>query len=106
MNIFKRFRAYLRFKEAVRQADRAYEKTQQRYYVLPTPDGKLIIMERRNFRLLKRKGYIARYASIYGLERGCLYHTPYANGRKRMSKERMEEQYSFYLSMLDKKGSI
>lgn len=103
MNIFKKFKAYLRFREAVRQADNAYAQTNQRHYVLPTPDGMLIIMNRKNFRGLKRKGYIDRRAYVLGLEEGCLYCTPYGNGKRGMDDTTKQMRYKRYLSMLENK---
>lgn len=103
MNIFKKFKAYLRFREAIRQADKAYVNTNQRHYVLPTPDGMLIIMNRKNFRELKRKGYIDRRAYVLGLEKGCLYCTPYGNGTRGMNDETREERFKRYIEILDNK---
>jgi hypothetical protein len=103
MNIFKKFKAYLRFREAVRQADNAYTQTNQRHYVLPTPDGMLIIMNRKNFRGLKRKGYIDRRAYVLGLEEGWLYCTPYGNGKRGMDDTTKQMRYKRYLSMLENK---
>lgn len=103
MNIFKKLKAYLRFREAIRQADKAYVNTNQRHYVLPTPDGMLIIMNRKNFRELKRKGYIDRRAYVLGLEKGCLYCTPYGNGTRGMNNETREERFKRYIEILDNK---
>lgn len=103
MNIFKKFKAYLRFREAIRQADKAHADTNQRHYVLPSPEGMLIIMNRKNFRGLKRKGYIDRRAYVLGLERGCLYCTPYGNGTRGMNTETRKERFARYLEMLDNK---
>lgn len=81
MNIFKRIRSALRFNEAVRQADKAHRETGERYYVMPNGNtGKLLIMDRFNFRKLKQKGYINRKASVSDLEAECFYCTPYSNG--------------------------
>ncbi len=48
MNIFKKIRASLRLREAVRQADKAHRENGQRYYVMPTSgvSGQLVIMDR------------------------------------------------------------
>ena len=48
-------RDYLRYREAVEIADAAHEKDSDRYYVMPSMDGKLIIVDRKNFRLLKTR---------------------------------------------------
>lgn len=101
MNIFKKLKAYLRFREAVRRANVAHAVDSQRYYVLPSPDGNLIIMNRKNFRILRRKGYIDRNAYIKGLEKGCLYCTPYANGTGAMDEDTIKESRQRYYQMLE-----
>lgn len=52
MNIFRKIRASLRLREAVRQADEKHKETGERYYVMPAggKKGQLIIMDRKNFR--------------------------------------------------------
>ena len=57
MNIFRKIRASLRLREAVRQADEKHKETGERYYVMPAggKKGQLIIMDRKNFRKLKQK---------------------------------------------------
>lgn len=83
MNIFKKFKASLRFLEAVRKADKAHEATGERYYVMPMGENKkqLIILDRRNFRKLKHKGYVNSSVKISDLERECFYCTSYRNGK-------------------------
>lgn len=80
MNIFKQFKAMLRLREAIKRADEAYNNCAQRYYVMPTSDGKLAIMDKQNFRKLKRKHYIGRDVRTFDLLRECFYFTPFANG--------------------------
>ena len=81
MNIIKKLRASIRLNEAVVQADKAHEETGERYYVMPNgKSGKLIIMDRFNFRKLKQKGYLSRSTFVNDLERECFYCTPYKNG--------------------------
>ncbi len=81
MKFFKRFRASLRLREAIRQADKAHKETGERYYVMPATskrgETRLLIMDRRNFRKLKQKRYISRNAMVRHLERECFYCTPY-----------------------------
>lgn len=78
MNFFKRLNAYLRLREAVRQANEAWQRTGKRHYVMPTMDRsrKLIIMDRQNFRRLKRKGYIDNSAAISDMIAESFYFTP------------------------------
>ena len=86
-NPFKQFVDYLRYREAVKKADKAHAQTGERYYVMPatTPEGspsgiKLLVMDRFNFRKLKQKGYINNRANVRDLVSECFYCTPYRNG--------------------------
>lgn len=98
-NFIQHFRDYLRLREAVNTADEHHAKDGDRYYVMPSLDGKLVIMDRKNFRLLKRKHYIAQNVTLNQLRSECFYHTPYANGTDRMPaivrKERAEKYYEW-----------
>ncbi|MBQ8874690.1 MAG: hypothetical protein IJY60_05225 [Bacteroides sp.] len=82
MKIFKELKGMLRLREAVNQAEEAHRKNGERYYVMPSTgtSGDLIIMDRKNFRKLKQKGYIKRTSFVADLESMCFYATPYRNG--------------------------
>lgn len=82
MNIFQKLKATLRLREAVKKAEKAHVQTGERFYVMPLSgsDGKLIIMDRFNFRKLKQKGYITYDAHVLDLEKECFYFTAYRNG--------------------------
>lgn len=82
LNIFQKLKAVLRLREAVKKAEEAHSKTGERFYVMPLSgsDGKLIIMDRFNFRKLKQKGYITYDAHVLDLEKECFYFTAYRNG--------------------------
>lgn len=103
MNIFKKFRASLRLREAVRQADKAHKETGVRYYVMPTSgvSGQLIIMDRDNFRKLKQKGYIKRNTFVNDLERECFYCTAYRNGTGVLPPAVIEMKRKEYFSWLN-----
>jgi hypothetical protein len=102
MNIFKRIRAILRLNEAIRQADKAHRKTGERYYVMPNGNkGKLIIMDRKNFRKLKQKGYIENKAFVHDLEQECFYCTTYRNGSGMLPLAVKTLKLKQYLSWLD-----
>lgn len=82
LNVFQKLKATLRLREAVKKAEEAHSKTGERFYVMPLSgsDGKLIIMDRFNFRKLKQKGYITYDAHVLDLEKECFYFTSYRNG--------------------------
>lgn len=103
MNIFKKVRASLRLREAVRQADKAHQETGGRYYVMPTSGskGQLIIMDRVNFRKLKQKRYINAKTFVSDLERECFYCTPYRNGSGLLSSDMLRMKRKQYYAWLD-----
>lgn len=107
MNIFRKIRASLRLNEAIRQADEAFKKNGQRYYVMPTSgtSGELVIMDRSNFRKLKQKGYINRNTFVNDLVRECFYCTPYNNGKGELPQlviELKRKQYYSWLEVISK----
>lgn len=88
MNIFRKIKAYLRYKEAVRKAENAHAMTGERYYVLPIGnESKLMVMDRKNFRKLKFKGYMSRDLHVTNLEKECFYCTSYRNGKDRLPED-------------------
>lgn len=80
MNIFQKIKASLIYREAIRKADRAHNSDGGRYYVMPSAEGKLLIMDRKNFRIFKRKQYINSNATVKDMLNECFYCTPYRNG--------------------------
>ncbi|MGN0032432.1 MAG: hypothetical protein ACI358_01430 [Candidatus Limimorpha sp.] len=103
MNIFKKIKASVRFREAVIMADKAHTENGQRYYVMPTSgtSGQLVVMDRNNFRKLKRKQYINSKKFVRDLEAECFYCTPYRNGACVLSEEEVVLKRSQYFSWLE-----
>lgn len=106
MNIFRKFRAYLQLREAVHQADKAHAETGERYYVLPSMDGKLVIMNRINFRKLKQKSYIDHKIKIADLVAESFYFTPYANGGSYITKDFLKRKAKSYYSWIEANHKI
>lgn len=100
MNIFKKFKAYLRFREAVRKADLAHSVDGKCYYVVPMVNGNLLIVDGKNFNILRRKGYISRDTKIKDLKASCLYHTPHTRGAKGMTEVEIDANRQRYYEML------
>ena len=104
MNIFQRFKASLRLREAIRMADKAHLSTGNRFYVLPRngSNGKeLIVMDRKNFRKLKLKHYINGEVRVFDLVRECFYCTPYANGNQFLSEADRKKKVRQYFAWVD-----
>lgn len=103
MNIFKKIKASLRLREAVRKADKAHSENGQRYYVMPTSgtSGQLVIMDRNNFRKLKQKHYINYNTFVRDLEVECFYCTPYRNGMGELHPAVIAKKRKQYYSWLE-----
>ena len=86
-NFIRHFKDYLRLRAAIRTADEQHAKDGDRYYVVPSLDGQLLIMDRKNFKALKLKHYIEKKVTLNDLRRECFYHTPYSNGTDVMPDE-------------------
>lgn len=78
----REFYAYLMLREAVRKANKAFSQTGKRHYVVPSLGGRprLLVMDRTNFRILKRKHYMNQQALTRDLMCGSFYFTPYCDG--------------------------
>lgn len=103
MNIILKLRAYIRLEKAIRMADEQHIKMGRRFYVMPTSgtSGELIIMDRDNFRILKRKHYINQMATTQNLEIECFYCTPYKNGNGKLSPEDKKKKRKQYYSWVE-----
>ena len=99
-NVFHQFFDYMRYYAAVNKADRAHEKTGERYYVMPSTgyNRKLIIVDRPNFRKLKQKGYISHRANQRDLVSECFYCTPYINGNGYLDEQGRKKKLAQYFS--------
>lgn len=95
-NVFRHFRDYLKLRGAILIADEQHAKDGDSYYVVPSTDGTLLIMDRKNFKKLKQKGYIAKGESLGNLRRTAFYYTPYADGSDAMTKEIRRERAELY----------
>ena len=83
MRVFRRLAAMVQYEKAVEKAETALMMTGQRQYVVCGMDGekrKLVIMDRRNFRMLRMKHYIRQGMDVKALKEKCVYCTGYANG--------------------------
>ncbi len=98
MDFIKKLRLRLMYREAIRKADRAHADDGRRYYVLPSAEGKLLIMDRENFRILKHKRYINGKATVKDLLNECFYCTPYRNGDGVLSPDQLKLKRRQYRS--------
>lgn len=105
MNLFKRLKASLMLREAVKKADEAYQASGKRHYVLPAGGVKpeLVVMDRANFRKLKQKKYITHKAMVFDLVRESFYFTPYANGSGLLTERDRRKKTAMYFQWYQSK---
>ena len=77
IRLLKRLKAKMVYSRAVRMAESASAKDNgNRYYVMPsTVRGKVIIFDRTQFRILKRKHYVKESMKMQDCVKNCFYHT-------------------------------
>lgn len=97
MNIFKKIKAEIVYSLAVRKADNAHGENGERYYVMPSEDGRLVVV------VLKRKNYIPKDASVADMQRECFYCTPYRNGKGEMPADIIALKHSAFLDWFTKR---
>ena len=104
MKLFRRFKASLRLREAIKMAEKAHRETGQRYYVMPqhgSAGKKLVVMDRYNFRRLKMKHYIHRDARVFDLVRECFYCTGYRDGNQFLAPEDRKKKVIQYFAWVE-----
>lgn len=101
MKLYRRFKAYLALREAIRKADDAHAAGGGRFYVLGDANGNLIVTDKKNFRGLKRKGYIDRNATTQDALNECFYFTPFKDGHGSITPFIQDIKRKQYLSWVD-----
>lgn len=101
MNIFSKFKAYLRLREAVIKADKAHAENGDRFYVIPAANETLIVTDRKNFRILKQKSYIHRNCTVADLIAVSFYFTPYRDGSKAIAPDYAVEKREKYFRWVE-----
>lgn len=98
MNIFRKFLASLQLREAIKKAEEAHRCYGHRFYVMPTfnGSGKLVIMDRKNFRGLKQKHYINQAARVSDLRTECFYFTDDRAGNYLSAADRDRKVRQFF----------
>lgn len=84
---FYKLRDNIRFRRAVAMADNAHQESGERFYVMPSTDGNLIVTDRKNFRVLRRKHYVHPGATVRDLVSECFYCTPYRDGKGQLPED-------------------
>ena len=96
MNPFKKFRAYLRLREAIRKADEAHAANGHRYYVIPAQNRQLVVIDKENMKKLRHKHYFHHAFNTGDLMRTSFYYTPFSNGQGAISPQEAHLLRLFY----------
>jgi hypothetical protein len=104
MKIIKKVKARIAFTLAVRRAEDAHAKDSDRYFVLPSGDGKLVIVDKMNFKRLKRKHYVGRNHTPSRLIDECFYYTAncFEGGMDKERVKKMRRSYTDWVTNLPK----
>lgn len=106
MNFITKLRAKVKLKKAIMLADEKHASTGERYYVMPSLDGMLLVMDRKSFRKMKLKHYIPQNAKVADMVRESFYFTPYGNGScaiTGMQMERKRNEYFLWVEAMKRK---
>ena len=97
MNIFRKIKAYLMLYKAIEQAETARTQYGRRFYVMPTQDGKLVVMDKYDLRRLKVKHYIDRGVNVETLLQESFYYTALASGLGEINpQDRKNRERAYY----------
>lgn len=87
--IIKRIKCEIMYRQATAKADYASKKNNgEIFYVLPTQNGKLMIMNRPLFETFKRKKQVDNDMKVRDLFRDCVYHTNCKSKKGKASRKR------------------
>ncbi len=111
MNFIRKFVAYMQLRQAIKKADNAHLQDHDRYFVIAgghSEKGRplLIVLDRRNFKLLKKHKYILRGAKVKDLIRESFYFTPcmtgYGGVDEKGRKVKLQQYYAWYNAEIKK----
>ncbi len=86
--IFKRIKSELTYFRAVTMADNAHSRYGCDYFVMPTESGKLIVINKEEYRLFRNRKWTPREVKARDLYRECLYHTSCNSHKAKVAKKR------------------
>lgn len=74
-NFFKRIQCEIIYRKAVDMANRAAQKNQEVYFVLPMSSGKLIVVNKEQYKYFREKKLTPKDAKVRDLFKDSVYHT-------------------------------
>lgn len=97
MNPFRKLKAFLMLYKAIEQAEAARVKHGRRFFVMPTQDGKLVVMDKYDLRRLKVKHYLDKSCHVEDLLRESFYYTSLGNGLGEIDpQDRQVRAHAYY----------
>lgn len=89
---FRRLKRKIVYYNAVRLANKCHEKSGYRYFVVADTKGRLVVMDKKNFRILKRKHYLPNVPTNIFTD-GCIYYTANRKGEYMTEKSRVRNKH-------------
>lgn len=102
MNIYRKIKALLTFNYAINKANDAAKRSNRKYYALFSKTGEVLVLSRKDFRRLRRKGYLNENATMEDLKWRAFYSTGEDMDIKTV-RALFLRQYGLYLTMRKKK---
>lgn len=96
MKLFRRIKAEIAYRMAVRAANAGYERTGRTHYVMPTESGKLMIVTAKSFSYLRNTKRADKGIRVRNLHRESLYNT---DCRSKKGKRIRKEKYLRWLGL-------
>lgn len=90
----------LSLNNAIDKAEELYNKHQERFYVMPI-GRRLIVVNRSQFRQIKRNNFIDNKATTIDALRESFYFTPDKGGNSPMNKAILKKKKIMYIKYLD-----
>lgn len=73
--LFKRIKCEIMYYKAVSLAEKSAEKTQQVYFILPTAGKKLMVVNRAEYIVMRKRKMTDKDAKAKDLYQDAIYHT-------------------------------
>lgn len=89
----------MRYNYAVKMAEKAHKQKGERFYVMPDHNDKLIVMSRRDMRILRRYRFMARSVNMYAIMKECFYATADRKGQK-LSESILKAKRDMYIQYI------
>ena len=83
-------------------ADKEYEKTKIRQFVIKHDTNKLIVIDKYSLNGMKKRGVMDKKVKVIDIQRNCFYATPDAIGRDRLTDAEINARKQMCINVLSR----